>query len=67
MLRVVQRVFFGEFDPDKFHDVGDVTLKDKFALGLLVTFLFLIGIFPRVLAPMVESGMAPIAQMLGGA
>ena len=67
VLRIVQRVFFGEFDESKFHDVGDVTMMDKMALGILMAFLFLIGIFPSVMAPMVESGMAPIVRVLGGA
>jgi NADH-quinone oxidoreductase subunit M len=67
VLRIVQRVFFGEFDESKFHDVGDVTALDKTALAILVTFLFLIGIFPALMAPMVTSGMAPIVQVLGGA
>jgi NADH-quinone oxidoreductase subunit M len=66
VLRVVQRVFFGEFDAGKYHDVGDVTLKDKAALAILVSFLILIGVFPSLMAPMVESGMAPIVQVLGG-
>jgi NADH-quinone oxidoreductase subunit M len=66
VLRVVQRVFFGEFDESKFHDVDDVTVKDKVALGILTSFLILIGVFPSLMAPMVTSGMAPIVQVLGG-
>jgi NADH-quinone oxidoreductase subunit M len=66
VLRVVQSVFFGEFDESKYHGVGDVTLKDKAALGILTSFLILIGVFPSLMAPLVTSGMAPIVQVLGG-
>ncbi len=68
ILRVVQRVFFGQFDEEKWHGaVGDVTVLDKAALAILVTWLVLVGVFPSIMQPMIESGMEPIARLLGGA
>jgi len=68
VLRVTGRVFFGEFDESKWHDpIGDVTILDKIALGILVANLLVLGLFPVVMQPMVEAGMLPIAALLGGA
>lgn len=68
VLRVVQRVFFGDFDPSKWHDViTDVTPLDKVALALLTFWLIALGVFPNIMVPMVRAGMEPIARLLGGA
>nr|MBN1229411.1 NADH-quinone oxidoreductase subunit M [Anaerolineae bacterium] len=68
VLRIVQRIFFGEFDPSKWHDeITDVTVLDKLALGILVTWLILVGVFPSIMQPMVSAGLEPIARLLGGA
>jgi len=68
VLRVVQRVFFGEFEAEKWHgEITDVTLKDKFALGLLSLWLILVGVYPAIMQPMVTAGIEPIARLLGGA
>ena len=68
ILRVVQRVFFGEFEPSKWHDeIGDVTVLDKLALAILATWLILVGVFPAIMQNMVSAGMEPIARLLGGA
>jgi len=68
VLRVVQRVFFGTFDAEKWHGaVGDVTVRDKVALGILVFWLILVGVYPSIMAPMVEAGMLPIVRLFGGA
>lgn len=68
VLRVVQRVFFGEFDEHKWHEpIGDVTVLDKIALGILVFWLVILGLFPSIMQPMVTAGMEPIVRLLGGA
>lgn len=68
VLRVVQRVFFGAFDAEKWHgEVGDVTVLDKAAMAILVFWLILVGVYPSIMAPMVEAGMWPIVQLFGGA
>ncbi len=68
VLRVVARVFFGAFDESKWHgQVNDVTVLDKLAMGILVFWLILLGVFPSVMQPMVTYGVEPIARLLGGA
>lgn len=66
VLRVVGQVFFGDFNEDRFPHVTSITLYDKIALGILVFWLILLGVYPRLMAPMVESGVKPIVSMLGG-
>ena len=66
VLRVVGQVFFGEFNEQRFPDVPPITVFDKIALGLLVFWLVLLGVYPRLMAPIVESGVRPIVSMLGG-
>ncbi|MBN1310051.1 MAG: NADH-quinone oxidoreductase subunit M [Anaerolineae bacterium] len=68
VLRVIQRVFFGEFEEDKWHDhIGDVTVLDKVALAILAFWLVAVGLYPPIMETMVTAGMEPIARLLGGA
>ncbi|MCZ7543944.1 MAG: NADH-quinone oxidoreductase subunit M [Anaerolineae bacterium] len=66
VMRVVHLVFFGKFDENKYHLVGDVTPIDKAALIILAVALLILGVQPLVMAPMVQSSMAPIVAALGG-
>jgi NADH-quinone oxidoreductase subunit M len=66
VLRVVGSVFFGEFHAERFPHVMSITLYDKIALSILVFWLILLGVYPRLMYPMIESGFKPIVSMLGG-
>ncbi len=68
VMRVVQRVFFGEFEEEKWHgEVGDVTVLDKVAMAILVFWLIAVGVYPAIMQPMITAGMEPIVRLLGGA
>jgi NADH-quinone oxidoreductase subunit M len=64
VLNVVQRVFFGEFDERKFPNVTGITTIDKIALVLLCAPLIIIGVYPQIMAPLVQAGMTPIYTLL---
>jgi NADH-quinone oxidoreductase subunit M len=66
VLRVVGQVFFGDFNEERFPHVSTITIYDKIALVTLVFWLVLLGVYPRLMAPMIESGVKPIVSMLGG-
>ena len=66
ILLVVRRVFFGEA-PEGLPKIGDVSIRDKFVIGALSALMILIGWFPSLLVPMVESGVKSILALLGGA
>ncbi len=66
VLRVVGQVFFGEFNAELFPEVAPIRIYDKVALIILVFWLVALGVYPRLMAPMIESGVKPIVSMLGG-
>jgi NADH-quinone oxidoreductase subunit M len=73
IMRIITKVFFGkmpelfEKGDDHHAPIGDVIALDKVALVLLSGILILVGIFPSVMVPMVESGVENILRLLGGA
>jgi NADH-quinone oxidoreductase subunit M len=66
VLRVTAQVFMGEFRRDRYPDVGDITVREKFILVFLGTPLILLGVLPGIMAPMLEVGMRPVLAILGG-
>lgn len=63
----IRKVFFSPI-PEKLEGhVGDITLLDKVAVVTLCFFMIVIGLFPAVMVPMVESGVGYIMKLLGGA
>lgn len=64
ILRAVGKVFFGDYEGDKWHDMRPLLAIDKVTLIGFSAILILIGIMPMVIAPIVESGVAPVVQRL---
>lgn len=64
VLRVVQRVFFGELKPE-FADLPGVTFLDKTALVILSGILILVGVYPKIMMSLIEVGVAPLAALFG--
>ena len=69
ILLVVGRVFFGSI-PEKLEKiVGDISVMDKIVVVTLAALMVLIGWFPALskMVPMIESGVAQILTLVGGA
>lgn len=66
VLRATGQVFFGEFNEERYHDVGDITITDRVILILLGVPLIVVGLFPPIMAPMIEAGVRPVIALLGG-
>jgi NADH-quinone oxidoreductase subunit M len=70
IIRVIGRVFFGAM-PEHFdhgeHAVGDVTALDKLALALICIIMIVVGVYPSVMVPLVQSGVKNILALVGGA
>ncbi len=64
VLRAINAVFFGDYDAEKWHDMRPILSIDKFVLVTFSVILILIGVFPNIIAPIVESGMEPVVQRL---
>jgi NADH-quinone oxidoreductase subunit M len=62
VLRVVQRVFFGELKPE-FASLPGINFLDKTAIVILASVLILVGVYPKILMTLVEVGVAPIAAL----
>ncbi len=65
VLRVVQQVFFGEWDPHKWHDLRPNNWGDKLALVTFTTLMVLVGVFPGWIMNMIEVGTKPVMTLLG--
>jgi NADH-quinone oxidoreductase subunit M len=64
VLRAVGSVFFGDYDEHSWHDMRPLLPIDKTVLVGFVAILIIIGVFPSVIAPIVESGMMPVVNRL---
>ena len=67
IIRVVSKVFFGEMPEDFKHHVHDVKILDKIVLVFLSFILILLGVYPQVMVPIVQSGVDNLLRLLGGA
>lgn len=64
IMRIIRRVFFGELPKEFEGHVHDVTVSEKIALGVLSTVLVGVGVLPKVMVPMIESGVDHILEIL---
>lgn len=67
IIRIIGKVFMGEMPKDFEHHVHDVTVLDKVALVFLSAILIILGVFPQVMVPLVQSGVENVLRLLGGA
>lgn len=67
IMRNIRQVFFSDL-PEKLEGhLTDVTMLDKIAITTLCLFMILIGLFPSIIVPMVQTGVENILRLLGGA
>jgi NADH-quinone oxidoreductase subunit M len=64
ILRAVGKVFFGEYDEHAYHDMRPLLVIDKVTLVGFCICLIIIGVYPAVIAPIVEAGVTPVVQRL---
>ena len=67
IMRVVGRVFFGKMPQEFEGHITPINAGDKLALVVLTTILIVLGVYPAVMAPLVESGAGAVLRLLGGA
>jgi len=67
IIRIIGRVFFGEL-PQEFSDhLHDVSILDKIAIGFMSFILILLGVYPQIMVPLVQTGVNNVLRLLGGA
>ncbi|MCJ7658234.1 MAG: NADH-quinone oxidoreductase subunit M [Anaerolineales bacterium] len=67
VLRIIGRVFFGKMPEEFVGHITKINALDKLALGLLSAILIIVGVYPSIMVPLVESGVKNIMRLLGGA
>jgi len=67
IIRIIGSVFFNKMPSEFVGHIKDVTTLDKVALVMLSAILVIVGVYPRIMVPMVQSGVAYIMRLLGGA
>jgi NADH-quinone oxidoreductase subunit M len=67
IIRIIGRVFFGQLPEEFVGHVRDVTVLDKVALGTLSLILIVVGVYPSVMVPLVQSGVQNVLRLFGGA
>ena len=64
MLWMIERVFFGAAR-ERFAHIGDVDWVEAIPVGMLIVSIVVIGVYPKLLTDVFESGMAPIVGLMG--
>ncbi len=67
IMRVIGRVFFGEMPEEFKGHITPINNFDKIALVILSGILILVGVYPSIIAPLVESGAQAVMALVGGA
>jgi NADH-quinone oxidoreductase subunit M len=67
ILRIIGQVFFGEMPENLVGHLHNVRVLDKVALVLLSAILIIVGVYPSIMVPLVESGVNNVLRLLGGA
>ncbi|MGA9397658.1 MAG: NADH-quinone oxidoreductase subunit M [Anaerolineaceae bacterium] len=65
ILLVTRRVFFGEL-PSALEKVAGITRKDGFVIIILCALMVTLGVFPGLLANLVQTGVTHILALVGG-
>ncbi|OGO29941.1 MAG: NADH dehydrogenase [Chloroflexi bacterium RBG_16_54_18] len=67
IIRIIGKVFFGEVPEELRGHLHDVSALDKVALVFLSAILVIVGVYPQIMVPLVESGVDNVLRLLGGA
>ena len=65
ILRLMARVFFGPLS-DRWRDQPDISRLEGFSSGILVAFVFLVGLFPFPFIRVIESAVLPFLDQVAG-
>ncbi len=67
IMRNIRQVFFGEMPAHLEGHISPLTALDKVAIVTLCLLMVALGLFPGLMAPMVQTGVDNILRLLGGA
>lgn len=64
MLRMVQRVFLGEFDLAKWGDLTDINLREIITVAPLALLTLYVGIYPKPLSELMEATLQNLVNLM---
>lgn len=64
IMLAIRRTFFGEMPKELEGHITPISAMDKVALGLLAGLMTILGIFPSIMVPMVQSGVKNVMDIL---
>ena len=64
IMRNIRQVFYGEMPENLQGHMTDITVLDKVAITTLCLFMIVIGLYPAFMAPMVDTGVTYILNLL---
>jgi NADH-quinone oxidoreductase subunit M len=67
VMLAVRRVFFGEMPAHLEGHISPITALDKVAIVTLCFLMIVLGLFPSVMVPLVQTGVQNVLRLLGGA
>ena len=67
VLLVIRRVFFGDVPAEFDGHITPITALDKTAIVMLCFVMVILGLFPTIMAPLIQTGVTNIMTLLGGA
>jgi NADH-quinone oxidoreductase subunit M len=67
IIRIIGKVFFGQLPAEFEGHVHDVRVLDKIAVVFLAAIMVVVGVFPQIIVPLVQSGVENVMRLLGGA
>lgn len=67
ILNVIRQVFFGEVKDPHFLTLPRLTWQEYTAGTVLATLIIIVGIFPDLMHPLIDSGVTPVVQRLDAA
>jgi NADH-quinone oxidoreductase subunit M len=67
IIRIIGKVFFGQLPAEFDGHVHDVNALDKVALVFLSAIMIIVGVYPQIIVPLVQSGVENVMRLLGGA
>ncbi len=67
IMLAIRRVFFGDIPAHLEGHISPLRALDKVAIATLCFLMIVIGIFPSVIVPMVQTGVENVLRLLGGA
>jgi len=67
IIRIIGQVFFGKMPENFVGHITQINSLDKIALIFLTVVLVLVGVYPPIMVPLVNSGVENIMRIIGGA